>query len=123
MSDLDSPARTPITIPERPTKRRRVYDSEASTPRYSSPDELGGHNDQRHSPPRSSHNLRRGSNVHRRNVSDDPSPSPDELDHTFYEDDHDDARSDRSEHSRRRSSTPRSVRSSIADETAAIPRS
>jgi COMPASS component SWD3 len=121
MSDTDSPARTPLEIPERPIKRRRVYDSEVSTPGYSSPDELGVNGDHKDSRRRSNHNLRRESNLHRRNASDGRSPSPDELDHTFYKDE--DNRSDRSDRSLRRSSTPRSTRSSIEDETAAIPRS
>ncbi len=120
MSDTDYPARLELELPERSKKRRRVYDdSEASTPRYSSPDELNG--DQRDTQRRSGQDLRRESNARRRDTSD-RSASPDELDHTYY-DREADARSDRSQRSRRRSSTPRSTRSSVAGETAAISRS
>jgi COMPASS component SWD3 len=123
MSDVDSLAGTPLTFSERAPKRRRIYDSEASTPRYSSPDELGVNGDQKHSKRHTSHAKRQDSIAHRPAIQDERSPSPDELDHTFYTNLDVDARSDRSDRSRRRSSTPRSVRSSIASETAAIPRS
>lgn len=120
MSDADSPPRIELEIRERSRKRRRVYDeSDASTPRYSSPDELDG--DHRYTEPRSDQHPRRESNTHRRDISD-RSASPDELDHTYY-DTEPDARSDRSQRSRQRSSTPRSPRSSVADEAASITRS
>src|SRR5579871_5918566 len=112
MSDTDSPVGTPIDLPDRPMKRRRrAYDSEVSTPGYSSPDELGGNGDHKHSQRRAGHTVRRDSNVHPRKNSAGRSLSPDELDHTFYQ--NEDLGSDRSDHSLRRSSTPRSIRSSV----------
>jgi COMPASS component SWD3 len=128
MSDTESPS-TPINLPSRSIKRRRIYDSEASTPRYSSPDELGSNGDEKHSHRRSTRPVRRDSNSRRRTITDDRSPSPDELDHTFYTTADADLRSDRSdrsdssERSRRRSSTPESVRSSVVSDEAPIPRS
>ena len=78
MSDFDSAASTPILAAHRSTKRRRVYhDSEASTPRYSSPDELGEDEPRR----ASNLNSRKGSVVRRRSHSSDG--SADELDHTY----------------------------------------
>src|SRR5258706_7281462 len=102
MSDNESPGSTPVRLPERSSKRRRVYDSETSTPRYSSPDERNAHDDG--SPRSQRHNARRDT-LPRRSTTpsdfgNDRSPSPDELRHTFYEDD--DVRSDGS---RRASST------------------
>ena len=78
MSDFDSAPSTPAPIGHRSSKRRRVYDdSEASTPRYSSPDELA-----EHKPHRSSKlNPRRDAGARRRSPSTDG--SIDELDHTY----------------------------------------
>ncbi|RDW78038.1 WD40 repeat-like protein [Coleophoma crateriformis] len=69
MSDFDSAESTPI--PERPRKRQRIYDdSEASTPRYSSPDEVeGDHKPARPSTLRRTHRSRSAS-------SDERSPRP-----------------------------------------------
>lgn len=48
MSDFESVASTPVPMGHRSGKRRRDYDdSEASTPRYSSPDETGSHEPRR----------------------------------------------------------------------------
>lgn len=126
MSDTESPSSL-VNLPTRSIKRRRIYDSEASTPRYSSPDELGSNGNEKHSHRRhSTRAVRRDSNSRRRTIRDDQSPSPDELDHTFYTNAGTDARSGRSVSSRRsrhRSSTPESVRSSVVSEEAPIPRS
>lgn len=108
MSNTGSRDSTPMVLAERTLKKRRIYDSEASTPRESSPDELAVHEDQGQFQSRSSRAIHRDSNARRRSDPDDRSPSPDELDDTLYGDRDADARSDRS---RRRSSTPSSVRS------------
>ncbi|KAI9743928.1 MAG: WD domain protein [Claussenomyces sp. TS43310] len=110
MSDNESATQAPFIIPERSRKRRKMYGSDGSTPRYdrdSSPDELA---DQKHAVQRSARPMRHDSKARRRmspdELHDGRSPSPDELDHTFYGDGDGDRRSDRSS---RRSSTPRSV--------------
>jgi COMPASS component SWD3 len=97
MSDFDSASSTPIPTGHRATKRRRVYDdSETSTPRDSSPDELASHK-----PYRSSKlSMRQDSNVRRRAPSSDG--SVDELDHTYHE----------RSRSRSRSSSPETPHSS-----------
>jgi COMPASS component SWD3 len=79
MSDFDSAASTPANIGHRPSKRRRVYDdSEASTPRYSSPDELADHKSHRSSKLKTRQDL----GGRRRSHSSDG--SVDELDHTYH---------------------------------------
>lgn len=125
MSDTDSPARTSLNVSKRPSKRRRLdgYDSQASTPEYSSPDELGVNGDQKYPQRHSSNKARRESLPHRPAISNSRSLSPDELDHTFYRENSAHGYSDRSDRSRRRSSTPRSTHSSLADEAAPTPRS
>jgi COMPASS component SWD3 len=119
MSDADSPNERALNIPVRSTNKRRRYDSDASTPRYSSPDELQNelqriHTDQRSTARRTSNPPHRDSNARRRAGNSDNierSLSPDELDHTFFAD-----ADNRSNRSRRRSSTPRSRGSSIASD-------
>lgn len=110
MSDIDSPGSSPIRLPSRPSKRRRVYDSEASTPRSSSPDGKNGT-----SPRKGRHSARRDTppprSITPSDFDNDRSRSPDELRRSFYEDE--DVRSDGS---RRRSSTPGSVHSSAVSE-------
>ena len=78
MSDFDSAESTPIPPAHRTSKRRRVYDdSEASTPRYSSPDDLPDHK-----PHRSSKlSTRQDSGTRRRSLSSDG--SADDLDHQY----------------------------------------
>ncbi len=101
MSDFDSAASTPAPLRDHPTKRRRVYeDSEASTPRYSSPDELGDHK-----PYRSSKLSTRQDRARSRSYDG----SIDELDHTYH------ARS------RSRSSSVGSARSSRSSADAPSP--
>lgn len=95
MSDFDSANDAPAPKAHRPQKRRRVYDdSEASTPRYSSPDELAEERPYRSSKP----STRPDTGARRRSRTSDV--SADELDHTY-------------EHSRSRtrSSSPESPRS------------
>jgi len=76
MSDFESPD---SLQPVRRAKRRRDYDdSEASTPRYSSPDELADHKP--HRPSKLS--TRQDSGARRRSNSSDG--SIDELDHTYH---------------------------------------
>ena len=78
MSDFDSAASTPAPVAYRPAKRRRVYDdSETSTPRDSSPDELADHKPHESSKSK----QRRDSGARRRSRSSDG--SVDELDHTY----------------------------------------
>lgn len=109
MSDSEAASRPLLNLSERSSKRRKVYDSEVSTPRYdrdTSPDELA-----EPSLERTIRTTQRLSDAARRRTSVDGvrgerSPSPDELDHTYYR--NDDARSDGSS---RRSISPRSVRS------------
>jgi COMPASS component SWD3 len=79
MAGFDSEASTPAAMAPRSSKRRRVYDdSEASTPRYSSPDEV----DDRQ--PRRSSKLsnRKDSGGRRRSRSSDV--SDDESDHGYH---------------------------------------
>lgn len=78
MSDFDSAESTHIPPAHRTSKRRRVYDdSEASTPRYSSPDDLPDHK-----PHRSSMlSTRQDSGARRRSLSSDG--SADDLDHQY----------------------------------------
>jgi COMPASS component SWD3 len=77
MSDFDSAASTPAIMADRPPKKRRVYDdSEASTPRYSSPEDAA---DQPHRP--SNTNVRRDSGARRRSHSSDI--SDDDLDRQY----------------------------------------
>ncbi|TVY17761.1 WD repeat-containing protein 5 [Lachnellula arida] len=77
MSDFDSADNVPAAKGHRPPKRRRVYDdSDASTPRYSSPDELAEDR-----PYRSSKTTRQDSGARRRSHTSDV--SADELDHTY----------------------------------------
>ncbi|KAN0122087.1 prolyl oligopeptidase-like protein [Hyaloscypha variabilis] len=79
MSDFDSAASTPVPSGHRPPKRRRVYDdSEASTPRYSSPDELGDHK------PHRSSKLKTRQDLGSRRRSHSSDGSVDELDHTYH---------------------------------------
>jgi COMPASS component SWD3 len=79
MSDFDSAASTPANTGHRPSKRRRVYDdSEASTPRYSSPDELGDHK------PHRSSKLKTRQDLSSRRRSHSSDGSVDELDHTYH---------------------------------------
>ncbi|KAH6675724.1 prolyl oligopeptidase-like protein [Halenospora varia] len=94
MSDFDSADGTPVPTGRRSPKRRRVYDdSEASTPRYSSPDEHG-----RDRPYRSSKlNNREDSD---RRMSHGSDGSADDLDHAYRD------------RSRSRSSSPDTPRSS-----------
>jgi COMPASS component SWD3 len=94
MSDFESPTSTPAPPVRRTVKRRHEYDdSEASTPRYSSPDELADHK-----PYRSSKlSTRQDLGTRRRSHSSDG--SVDELDHTYHG------------RSRSRSSSPRTPRS------------
>ncbi|PMD18079.1 prolyl oligopeptidase-like protein [Hyaloscypha hepaticicola] len=67
------------TLEVQRSSKRRVYDdSEASTPRYSSPDELGDHKPHRSSKLKPRQDL----NSHRRSHSSDG--SVDELDHTYH---------------------------------------
>ncbi|KAF8860751.1 WD40 repeat-like protein [Acephala macrosclerotiorum] len=108
MSDFDSPADTPQPPSRRRTKKRSRYDdSEASTPRDSSPDELADPRD--HQQYRSSRQSvgRRDSAPRRRAHSSDG--SVDELDDTYHE-----QHGRRREHSNRSSpETPDSSHSSI----------
>lgn len=81
MSDFDSATSTPVHMMERetkarPSKRRRVYDdSEASSPLYSSADELGDPQPRRPSKLKDSISRRRPGS----GSSDDGSSSPDHL--------------------------------------------
>lgn len=109
-------------------KRRRLSDSETSTPRYSSPDELGANGEDHQTPIRNARFNTNGINTSRRQITTEPgrgrSPSPDELDHTFFPDNDDDddvqsRRIDRSllgSRSQSRSHTPSSTRSPEDDE-------
>lgn len=103
----------------RSAKRRRLSDSDNSNPRYSSPDELGA-NDDHHTPRRNNRLSSNGINTRRHQATTEPShdrsPSPDELDHTFYADDdvrsqHSEDRTRSREDFRSRSRTPSSTRS------------
>ncbi len=81
MSDFDSATSTPAPIGHHPPKRRRVYDdSEASTPRYSSPDDLADPKPHRSSKLRDHHDSgsRRGSIG-----SHSSDGSEDDLDHAY----------------------------------------
>jgi COMPASS component SWD3 len=79
MSDFDSPAGTPASVARRPAKRRRDYDdSEASTPGYSSPDELADPK------PYRSSKLSTRQDLGARRRSDSTDGSVDELDHTYH---------------------------------------
>lgn len=79
MSDIDSADHTPAPSGRRVSKRRRIYkESEESTPRYSSPDELADPKPHRSSRP----STRRDSGARRRAHSSDG--SVDELDHTYH---------------------------------------
>jgi COMPASS component SWD3 len=79
MSDFDSADSTPLPPAHRTSKRRRVYDdSEASTPRYSSPDDLPDHK-----PHRSSKlSTRQDTGGRRRSRSTDG--SEDDSDHQYH---------------------------------------
>jgi COMPASS component SWD3 len=79
MSDFDSAASTPANTGHRSSKRRRVYDdSEASTPPYSSPDELADHK------PNRSSKLKTRQDLGGRRRSHSSDGSVDELDHTYH---------------------------------------
>src|SRR5436190_1752606 len=121
MSDAGSQWQgSPITS-RRSSKRRRLegYDSQTSTPEYTSSDELENHGDHKYSKRRSSHDRQTSLPYHP--VHRNRSLSPEELDHTFYRKSSVDGYSDRSDRSRRRTSTPRSTRSSIPPDTAPTP--
>lgn len=97
MSDFDSGRTTPFNMAERHQQKRRRYDSEVSTPGYSSPDELADNNP---NPPSTS--TRRDS-TRRQSRTYSSDGSADELDHTNPR-----HRSPRSPRSRRNSYNSRS---------------
>ncbi|RFU31308.1 hypothetical protein B7463_g5038, partial [Scytalidium lignicola] len=102
MSDFDSVASTPVPAIERPHKRRRVYDdSEQSTPRYSSPDEVEELRSGRNSTP-----PRRSTSTEVR------TPSRDKLDRSYL---------DRSRSPSSSPDTPRSSASLHTPEAASSP--
>lgn len=78
MSDFDSAENTPAPMDHRPSKRRRVYhDSEASTPRDSSPDDLPPHKSYRSS----NLSTRQDSGAYRRDRSSDNSMDDEDRDY------------------------------------------
>lgn len=110
MSDISSPrSPSPSELTGAQNKRRRLQDVPDSSPRYSSPDELGA-DDSRHTSSRPSRLTSRGRSVQRQDdLADDRSPSPDELDHTRYrrgEEEEEEGRSSTQDVSRSRSQTP-----------------